>query len=166
MIWDIIGYTAAVISNISMFPQAYEVHKIIKVGDYDKLSALSLTTLFYMDFGCSLWLTYAINKGVYPIIVGSVLCMTPTTYMIILKLMYRGYTTNYDFNIDGNIIDISGEILNIDGHIIIENSDILSEIEIHTDNDPSYTDIENNGSEFNDSEFNDSEFNDLLIESI
>ena len=41
MIWDIIGYTAAVISNISMFPQAYEVHKIIKVGDYDKLSALS-----------------------------------------------------------------------------------------------------------------------------
>jgi len=53
-----------------------------------------------------------------------------------------------------------------DRFIIIENSDILSEIEIHTNNDPSYTDIENNGSEFNDSEFNDSEFNDLLIESI
>ena len=138
MIWDIVGYMAAVISNISMFPQAYEVYKIVKVGDYDKLSALSLTTLFYMDFGCSLWLTYAINKEVYPIIVGSILCMTPTTYMIVLKLLYRGYTTNYDINIDGNIIDISGDIVNIDGTLIIDNSDILSEIENFSQNSEKY----------------------------
>ena len=126
MIWDIVGYVAAIISNMSMFPQAYEVYKIVHVEDYDKLKAVSLATLLYMNFGCSLWLAYAINKNIYPIMLGSILCMTPNTYMITIKFIYGNRTTQYDLNIDGNIIDISGDIINQDGLLIIDSSDIES----------------------------------------
>ena len=71
---SIIGYTAAVITNISVYPQAYEVYIIIDTNEYDKLNGLSLTMYTLQTSGCFVWLTYSSLLGLYPIIFGSIFC--------------------------------------------------------------------------------------------
>ena len=38
------GYMAAIISNVSLYPQAWEVRRIIKTCEYEKLNSISLST--------------------------------------------------------------------------------------------------------------------------
>ena len=98
MIIDIIGYLAAGICNISMFPQAYEVNQIIKLSEYDKLETISVSMLLLLDIGCFLWGTYAILLDIYPLLVGSIMTIIPTSYMIICKLVYCNKITLSDSN--------------------------------------------------------------------
>lgn len=98
MIIDIIGYLAAGICNISMYPQAYEVNQIIKHSEYDKLNSISVSMLLFLDVGCFLWGTYAILLGIYPLLVGSIMTIIPASYMIICKLLYCNKITLSDSN--------------------------------------------------------------------
>lgn len=86
---SIIGYTAAVITNISVYPQAYEVYIIIDTNEYDKLNGLSLTMYALQTSGCFIWLTYSSLLGLYPIIFGSIFCIIPSLYIIYGIIMYR-----------------------------------------------------------------------------
>ena len=108
MFLDIIGYIAAIFNNISMYPQAYNVYKIIKKKEYNQLNTLSLYTLIYITIGCNLWLYYAIEKNIYPIILGCILCLIPTGYIIICKLTFYDEIIIIDdiyFDISGNNIE-------------------------------------------------------------
>lgn len=86
---SIIGYTGAVITNISVYPQAYEVYVIINTNEYDKLNGLSLTMYSLQTTGCFIWLTYSVLLRLYPIIFGSIFCIIPSIYIIYGILMYR-----------------------------------------------------------------------------
>ena len=86
---SIIGYTGAVITNISVYPQAYEVYIIINTNEFDKLNGLSLTMYSLQTTGCFIWLTYSVLLRLYPIIFGSIFCIIPSIYIIYGILMYR-----------------------------------------------------------------------------
>ena len=86
---SIIGYTGAVITNISVYPQAYEVYIIINTNEFDKLNGLSLTMYSLQTTGCFIWLTYSVLLRLYPIIFGSIFCIIPSLYIIYGILMYR-----------------------------------------------------------------------------
>ena len=86
---SIIGYTGAVVMNISIYPQAYEVYVIINTNEYDKLNGLSLTMYSLQTTGCFIWLTYSVLLRLYPIIFGSIFCIIPSIYIIYGILMYR-----------------------------------------------------------------------------
>ena len=86
---DLIGYLAAVITNISMYPQAYSCYKIIRSAEYDKLDNMNLNTYYMQVCGCILWLIYAINKELYPVISGCIINTLPNTYIIYIILIYK-----------------------------------------------------------------------------
>lgn len=86
---DIIGYVAAVITNISMYPQAYDVYVIMSTRNYEKLSSLSLGTFSITGFGCCLWIIYGINLSIYPIIFGCIMTIIPSFYISCTLLYAR-----------------------------------------------------------------------------
>ena len=87
---DWIGFAAAIITNISFYPQAYEVHIICTNKDYDKLNAISLPTFSLTGFGCSLWLVYSYVLNITPMIFGSILTIVPSLYICTI-LIYWNY---------------------------------------------------------------------------
>ena len=55
---EIIGYSAAVVTNISIYPQVYDIYLIVKSKEYEKLLGLSLTMFLLQSSGCVLWFIY------------------------------------------------------------------------------------------------------------
>ena len=47
LVIDVVGYSAAVITNVSIFPQAYDVYIIVSTAEYNKLIGLSLICSLY-----------------------------------------------------------------------------------------------------------------------
>ena len=86
---DIIGYVAAVITNVSVYPQAREVYVIINTEEYDKLYAISLSMYLLQTTGCVFWLVYGVAIKTYPIIFGSIMCIIPSSYIIFGLIKYR-----------------------------------------------------------------------------
>jgi len=83
------GYAAAVVTNVSVYPQAYDVHVIIKTGEHEKLLGISFCMYVLQASGCVLWLVYACAMGLYPIIFGSVLCLVPSAYIAYCVAAHR-----------------------------------------------------------------------------
>ena len=88
MFWDIVGYSAAFFSNISLYPLAWNAFIFSKNNELIRLDSISMLTLIYNEMGCSLWFIYAFNTGLLPIMVGAVMSFIPTTFIIITKLCY------------------------------------------------------------------------------
>ena len=86
---EIIGYSAAVVTNISIYPQAYEIFLIVKSREFDKLFGLSITMFTLQSTGCVLWLIYALFNNIYPVIMGSIMCLIPSIYIILCIVKYR-----------------------------------------------------------------------------
>lgn len=86
---NIIGYTAALITNISIYPQAYDVYIIVSTNECEKLNSLSLIMYILQSGGCMIWLCYGILLLMYPIIIGSILRLLPSIYIIYSIMMYR-----------------------------------------------------------------------------
>lgn len=87
LVIETIGYTAAVVTNISVYPQAYEVYVIVQTRQYTKLNTLSITTFSLQTVGCFFWLSYALIQHILPVIFGSIMCIIPSTY-ILFNLIY------------------------------------------------------------------------------
>lgn len=87
LVVETLGYVAAIITNISVYPQAYEVYIIVQTRQYSKLNTLSITTFTLQTTGCFFWLTYALIQNLFPVIFGSIMCIIPSTY-IIFNLIY------------------------------------------------------------------------------
>ena len=94
MFWDIVGYSAAFFTNISLYPLAWNAFVFAKNKELVRLDSISMYTLVYNEMGCSLWFIYAFNTGLLPIMVGAVLSLIPTSFIIITKLCY--FKTNRD----------------------------------------------------------------------
>lgn len=88
---DWIGFSAAIITNVSFYPQAYEVYIIFKRKDYDKLNAISLPTFSLTGFGCSLWLIYSLLLDIKPIMLGSILTIVPSLYICTILIYWNCY---------------------------------------------------------------------------
>ena len=79
---EVVGYAAAVVTNISVYPQAYEVWLVVGSGDMEKLVSISVTMFALQATGCTMWLIYALLKGIWPMVAGSVLTILPAGYII------------------------------------------------------------------------------------
>ena len=86
---ELLGYCAAVITNISVYPQAYEVYIIVQRKEYSKLNALSPVMYSLQTTGCFCWLTYALLLNIYPIVFGSITCIIPSSYILFCVLYYK-----------------------------------------------------------------------------
>lgn len=90
---DLIGYTAVIFTNISIFPQAYNVSIIISRGELNKLHAISPCTFALQLTGCTLWFLYAYFMNLLPIMTGSIITMVPSSYILTMVLCYRPNTS-------------------------------------------------------------------------
>ena len=79
---EALGYAAAVVTNISVYPQAYEVWIVVGNGDVEKLASISLTMFILQGTGCTMWLIYALVRGIWPVVAGSILTIMPAGYII------------------------------------------------------------------------------------
>lgn len=111
---EIVGYTAAVINNISVYPQAYEVYIIVSAKQYEKLKTLSTHMFMLQLIGCVLWLLYSYYKKLYPIIFGSIMTILPSGY-ILLNICYYNDAISINENSEG-----------IQSEIIIATSSVFS----------------------------------------
>jgi uncharacterized protein with PQ loop repeat len=109
---DVIGFTAAIITNISFYPQAYEIYIIVNTHEYEKLNSISLLTFSMTGFGCTLWLIYAIILSIYPMIMGSILTIIPSIYICSVLSFYK-------FCYKDSLHQLSHSNIHHDGEIII-----------------------------------------------
>ena len=84
-----VGYLAAVVINISVYPQARKVQLIVASKDYNKLSSLSIPMFSLQTAGCILWLIYAFISSIYPIMFGSIMCFIPSLYILCNITYYK-----------------------------------------------------------------------------
>jgi len=91
---DIIGFAAAIITNISFYPQAYEVYLLVNKRHDDKLNAISLITFGMTGFGCTLWLIYASVLHIFPMILGSILTIVPSIYICSVLILNKFFHNN------------------------------------------------------------------------
>ena len=88
MIYDIVGYAAAIFSNVSIYPQAYIVCKLISKKKYSELKTISSVTYIFFFISSILWFIYAYKYSLYPIYLGSIICIIPTIYILSTKCIY------------------------------------------------------------------------------
>jgi uncharacterized protein with PQ loop repeat len=86
---DVIGYAAAIVTNISVYPQAYDVYIIVNTFEYEKLNSLSQTTFSLQLLGCIFWLIFGILTAIYPIFIGAIMRIIPATYITINLYRYK-----------------------------------------------------------------------------
>ena len=111
MLIDIIGFTAAIITNISFYPQAYEIYIIVNTHEYGKLNSISLLTFSMTGFGCTLWLIYAIILSIYPMIMGSILTIIPSIYICSVLSFYKFFYKDSQHSLAHTTIHHDTEII-------------------------------------------------------
>lgn len=78
-----VGFSATVISTVSLLPQVVRTWKTKSTKD------LSLSMTLLGAFGTSLWLTYGILLGALPVIVANALVMMCFLTLSFFKLKYK-----------------------------------------------------------------------------
>lgn len=73
---EALGFVAAVVTNLSMMPQAYRVWRTGRTGD------LSLATHVLHVAGLALWLAYAVLTWSRPSMVSSAVSLVPALYLL------------------------------------------------------------------------------------
>lgn len=76
---SIVGFLAGALSVSSFLPQAW---KIIKSRD---THSISLTMYLVTVAGFTLWLIYGIGLGEWPIILTNGICLSLTTFILVMK---------------------------------------------------------------------------------
>ncbi len=127
---DIVGYAAAVVTNVSIYPQAYEVYVIVRAEQYEKLHGLSLYMYILQTSGCLLWLVYACIMSLYPIVFGSVLCLVPSTYIVYNVYVYRHTGVGAADDHEAQAID-SSEIIVASGNMYADSVSSVSASELY-----------------------------------
>ena len=81
MYWPLIGTTAAVLTMFSFVPQIVKVLKTKSAKD------VSITTLFQLSLGVSLWIAYGVHLKNMIIIMAN--AITLATLMVLLSLYFN-----------------------------------------------------------------------------
>lgn len=85
MAWEIVGFSAAVLTMFGFLPQVIKIYKTKSVGD------ISLPTILLFTFGIFLWLVYGLHlKNAVIILANSVTLVT----LIVALILYSKYRTN------------------------------------------------------------------------
>jgi MtN3 and saliva related transmembrane protein len=77
-----IGFSAAILSAISMAPQVFKLYRTKKTGD------LSLWAFSVLASGLFLWLVYGVLIRAIPIIIGNAVGFTFSMYIVMMKIRY------------------------------------------------------------------------------
>jgi MtN3 and saliva related transmembrane protein len=77
-----IGFSAALLSAISMAPQVVKVYRTKKTGD------LSLWAFSVLASGLFLWLVYGILIQAMPVIIGNAVGFIFSMYIVLMKIRY------------------------------------------------------------------------------
>ena len=106
---DVVGYVAALVTNISFYPQAYQIFCLVRTQEWQQLDALSLKTFSLTGFGCILWLIYGIIKEIYPIIIGSTMTIIPSIYICTTLIFWSCYlkqkVSNFNISHETQVVD-------------------------------------------------------------
>lgn len=85
---DILGYSAAVFTNISIYPLAFNIYCTVRDEEYVRLQSISFNTHLLMEIGCFVWLVYAYLASIYPILVGTTIYIIPNSYIILIIIYH------------------------------------------------------------------------------
>jgi MtN3 and saliva related transmembrane protein len=77
-----VGFSAALLSAVSMAPQVIKVYRTKKTED------LSLSAFLVLACGLFLWLVYGILIHALPVIAGNAVGLTFVLYVVIMKIRY------------------------------------------------------------------------------
>jgi MtN3 and saliva related transmembrane protein len=77
----IIGVLAGIASTASFTPQAWKIVKSRRTQD------ISVGMYILTVSGFTLWTTYGILKGAWPIIVPNAICLAFATFILVMKLL-------------------------------------------------------------------------------
>ena len=102
---EVIGYLAGIVTNISVFPHAYSVHKMSQNNEVDKINALPISLYIMQEVGCMFWVSYGILDQLYPIICASVLNMIPNTYIMFIICTTNCKNADNDVVVDDAPVD-------------------------------------------------------------
>ena len=79
----VIGTVAALVSTVSFVPQAW---KIIRTRNTSGIS----TGMYAMTVaGFSLWLSYGLLRGEWPLIVPNAICLFASSFIFAMKLLHK-----------------------------------------------------------------------------
>ncbi|MBN2516168.1 MAG: SemiSWEET transporter [Deltaproteobacteria bacterium] len=79
---NVIGFSAALLSAVSMAPQVLKVYRTKKTGD------LSLWAFSVLAGGLFLWLIYGILIRAIPVIIGNAVGFIFSMYIVMMKFRY------------------------------------------------------------------------------
>jgi len=77
---QIIGLAAALLTSVSMIPQA------VKSIRYQQYKELSMVTYSFLVSGVILWIIYGVIQKDWPVILANSIAFIPTSLILILKL--------------------------------------------------------------------------------
>jgi len=77
---QILGLTAALLTSVSMIPQA------VKSIRYHQYKDLSMVTYSLLVSGVMLWVIYGVIQNDWPVILANSIAIVPTSIILILKL--------------------------------------------------------------------------------
>ena len=110
---NVLGFSAALFTNTSMYPLANKVRIKIKTKEYNRLDSISFHTHLLLEIGCILWVIYAYMTATWPIFLGASCSLVPNSYIIIV--VWYHYPLIYNRNTDVNMqITIGDESPNDD----------------------------------------------------
>ncbi len=78
-----IGIAGGIVSSVTFLPQVLKIWKTRSAKD------LSMMTLFFLTLNVSLWLTYGIILGDYPLIVTNSIVLSMVLMMVYFKLTFK-----------------------------------------------------------------------------
>jgi|WetSurMetagenome_2_1015567.scaffolds.fasta_scaffold145886_1 MtN3 and saliva related transmembrane protein len=81
--WNIIGFTASILSAATFVPQVYKALKTKHLRD------VSWGLLLLVDISSVLWLIYGIKFQLQPLILSSAITIFSTSLLVVLKLVYK-----------------------------------------------------------------------------
>ena len=84
MTWiEVVGHAGAFLSSITFIPQVYKVWQSKSVGD------LSLTMMFIVFSSTIVWLVYAVNLNLLPVIICNGIICVLSVMLIYFKFAFK-----------------------------------------------------------------------------
>lgn len=116
---ELIGYVAAFLNNISIYPQAYNVYIMNKEEEYEKIEAISIKTFSLVQIGCMLWVYYSYVTSVWPMFVGTTVYLIPNSFVLII-------ITNHYINPRPNVINTIHNVNEYTSDLIYDSAEVIS----------------------------------------
>ena len=116
---ELIGYVAAFLNNISIYPQAYNVYIMNKEEEFEKIEAISIKTFSLVQIGCMLWVYYSYVTSVWPMFVGTTVYLVPNSFVLFI-------ITSHYLNPRPNVINTIHNVNEYTSDLIYDSAEVIS----------------------------------------